>query len=125
MNPQLASNAASALINTLMDSKATTGYNNLVYSEADQIAQPTSVQYEIIHKSSGNFASGGTLHWDLVKSGHLSRIIMQLDFTAAGGNIHGPRSIGRLIGIRHHGGGLCSPPCDYFYQIRLEKGWRQ
>jgi hypothetical protein len=68
------------LIATLSDSKATTGFNDLVYSEADQIAQPTSVQWDIIHKSSGNFVSGGTLHFDLTKAGFLSRAVLKLDY---------------------------------------------
>ena len=78
-NPQLASNASSALLATINESPGTAN-NSYVYSETDAITPQTSMQWDNLVKSSGSAASGQSLHWDINKNGYLTKIVLGLRF---------------------------------------------
>jgi len=82
-NPQLSSNAASALISTINESP-NTSHNNYVYSETDAIIPQQSMQWDNLDKSSGDSASLSSLHWDINKNGILTKMVLGLRFLQTG-----------------------------------------
>ena len=78
-NPQLQSNAASALLATINESP-NTQHNSYVYSETDAIVPQTSMAWDNLTKSSGESNSLGSLHWDINKNGRMTKMVLGLRF---------------------------------------------
>ncbi len=78
-NPQLSSNAASALLATINESP-NTQHNSYVYSETDAIVPQTSMQWDNLVPASGSSVSSGSLHWDVNKNGYMTKMVLGFQF---------------------------------------------
>jgi hypothetical protein len=80
-NPQLSSNAASALLATINESP-NTQHNSYVYSETDAIVPQTSMQWDNLIASSGSSKSSQSLHFDINKNGYMTKMVLGLRWLA-------------------------------------------
>lgn len=87
-NPQLSSNAASALLATINESP-NTQHNSYVYSETDSITPQTSMQWDNLESQSGSSASSQSVHFDINKNGYMTKLILGLRFHAAASSATG------------------------------------
>jgi hypothetical protein len=91
-NPQLQSNAASALLATINESP-NTQHNSYVYSETDAIVPQTSMSWDNLTTQSGDNSSLGSLHWDISKNGYLTKMVLGLRFKVTSSSSGGSETL--------------------------------